>query len=117
MALILTRHLHHPFDVALAKFRAKTINIIGPRLFHTETSKSDHLPDLDPRLKVNLKVKSTGCVFQVKYIDCEDQMCISDMEKKGRQGGSKGRAREKERGGSGDREEEKSGRGCIFFVD
>ena len=44
---------------SLAEFRAKGIDIAGPRLHHTETSKLNLCPDLDPRLKIHLKVLST----------------------------------------------------------
>ena len=43
----------------LTEFRAKAIDIAGPRLHHTKTSKIDLWPDLDPRFKVNLKIIST----------------------------------------------------------
>ena len=56
MTLMLTGYLQLPFGVTLAESRAKAIDIADPRLHHTETSKLDICPDLDPKLKVNLKI-------------------------------------------------------------
>ena len=41
MTLMLTGHLHELFEVPLAEFRATAIDIAGPKLHHTETSKFD----------------------------------------------------------------------------
>ena len=41
MTLMLTGYLQQPFEVTFAKFRAKAIDIAGPRPRHTETSKFD----------------------------------------------------------------------------
>ena len=56
--LTLTGYLHYPFKVTLAEFRAEAIDIAGPWLHHTETSKFDLRPDLDPRVELNLKIWS-----------------------------------------------------------
>ena len=37
MTLMLTGYLQEPFEVTWAELRARTINIAGPRLRHTET--------------------------------------------------------------------------------
>ena len=58
MAFMLAGYLHYPFEVTLAEFRAKTIDIARHRLRHTETSIFDLWHDLDPRLKVNLKISN-----------------------------------------------------------
>ena len=55
MTLIFTGHLLYPFWVTWAEFRAKPIDITGPRLRHTGTSKFNVWPDLDLRVKLNLK--------------------------------------------------------------
>ena len=41
MTHMLTGYLQYPFEVILAEFRAKAIDITGPMLHHTETSKFD----------------------------------------------------------------------------
>ena len=41
MTLMLTGYLQYPFHVTLGEFRAKAINIAGPGLHHTGTSKFD----------------------------------------------------------------------------
>ena len=58
MTLVLTGYLQKPFHVTLGEFWAKATDIAGPGLHHTETSKFDLWPDLDPKLKVNLKILS-----------------------------------------------------------
>ena len=55
---MLTGYLKRPFDVTLGEFRAKAIDTAGPRLHHTETSKFGLLSDVDPELKINLKILS-----------------------------------------------------------
>ena len=47
-----------PLRLLWPSFEQKTINITDPRFRHTETSKFDSWPDLDPRLKVNLRILS-----------------------------------------------------------
>ena len=42
----------------MAEFRARAIDIAGSKLHHTKTPKFDIWPDLDPKLKVNLKILS-----------------------------------------------------------
>ena len=58
MTLMLTGYFQQPFEATLAEFRANAIDIAGLGLHHTEASKFDLWPDLDPRLKVNLKILS-----------------------------------------------------------
>ena len=41
MALMLTGYLQYPFEANLAEFRAKAIDIDGPRPHRTETTKFD----------------------------------------------------------------------------
>ena len=58
MTFMLTRYLHLPFELTLTQFRAKAIDIAGPRLHHTEPSKLYVSPDIGPRSVVNLKALS-----------------------------------------------------------
>ena len=58
ITLMLTGYLQHPFEVNLAEFRAKAIDIAGSRLHLNEMSKFDLWPNLDPRFKVNIKILS-----------------------------------------------------------
>ena len=51
-------HLWWPFDVTLAEFRARAIDVVSLRFHHTETSKFDILPNLDRKFMFNLKILS-----------------------------------------------------------